>query len=137
MLVQQRPRPCETCKHTQQTCCSTPATHTAVTQNLRPAPCTRSLATCCRLVCPQIQFYNFEVGGFAENTGHFTQLIWRDSVRIGCAANLRCAYKTYICQYQAPGQQRAAVQPLGRYRGLVAVCWPCMPWCKHGKGSIA
>lgn len=109
--------PPATCKHIQQACCS-PQPPTQLSQHPGPAPRSRSLAGCCLLVCPQIQFYNFEVGGFAENTGHFTQLIWRDSVRIGCAANLRCAYKTYICQYQAPGQQWVAVQPLGQHRGL-------------------
>jgi hypothetical protein len=58
---------------------------------------------CCCLPL-QIQFYNFDYGQFATNTGHFTQLMWRDSVTIGCAANLRCAYKTYICQYTPGGE---------------------------------
>jgi hypothetical protein len=110
MLVQQQQHSTSTgvCKHTQQAHSSKPD-H----PQQQPLTCRPYIAfilttlpyniLCC---CPQIQFYNFEVGGFAENTGHFTQLIWRDSVRIGCAANLRCAYKTYICQYQVPGQQQ-------------------------------
>ncbi|KAK3401757.1 SCP-like extracellular protein [Sordaria brevicollis] len=30
--------------------------------------------------------YNFEDGKFSEETGHFTQLVWRDTKEMGCAA---------------------------------------------------
>ena len=26
--------------------------------------------------------YNFSYGGFAMNTGHFTQLVWRETVKV-------------------------------------------------------
>lgn len=61
-----------------------------------------------RLVA-QIQFYNFNAPGFAENTGHFTQLIWRDTAKIGCAANLRCSFRTWICQFTPAGRSRVVV----------------------------
>lgn len=51
----------------------------------------------------QIQFYNFNAPGFAENTGHMTQLIWAAAGKIGCAANLRCSFKTWICQFTPAG----------------------------------
>ncbi|WIA37933.1 hypothetical protein OEZ86_001310 [Tetradesmus obliquus] len=51
----------------------------------------------------EIQFYNFARPSFAENTGHFSALVWKDSQRIGCAANLRCRFKTWICQFTPPG----------------------------------
>lgn len=52
----------------------------------------------------QIQFYNFAAPGFAENTGHFSALVWKDTNRIGCAANLRCRFKTWICQFTPAGE---------------------------------
>ncbi|KAF6253115.1 CAP domain-containing protein [Scenedesmus sp. NREL 46B-D3] len=51
----------------------------------------------------EIKFYNFNRPSFAENTGHFTTMVWKDSNRIGCAANMRCRFKTWICQFTPPG----------------------------------
>jgi hypothetical protein len=31
-------------------------------------------------------------------------MVWKDSVTIGCAANLRCRFKTWICQFTPPGE---------------------------------
>ena len=33
----------------------------------------------------EIKLYNFKRASFAPETGHFTQLIWRDTKRVGCA----------------------------------------------------
>ena len=30
----------------------------------------------------EVKDYNFSYGGFAMNTGHFTQLVWRDTVKV-------------------------------------------------------
>jgi hypothetical protein len=57
----------------------------------------------------QIQFYNFNRPSFAENTGHFSAMVWKDSVTIGCAANLRCRFKTWICQFTPPGERGSAI----------------------------
>lgn len=35
--------------------------------------------------------YNFRKPGFAEETGHFTQLVWLATVEVGCAA-VNCGY---------------------------------------------
>src|SRR5205814_550772 len=29
--------------------------------------------------------YNFQNGGFSENTGHFTQLVWKNTTQVGCS----------------------------------------------------
>lgn len=51
----------------------------------------------------EVAAYNFASCGFSGATGHFTQLVWRDTVKVGCAVNKACAMPTYICQYSPPG----------------------------------
>jgi hypothetical protein len=34
------------------------------------------------------KLYDFNKPGFIDRTGHFTQVVWRDSNRIGCAWNV-------------------------------------------------
>ena len=29
-------------------------------------------------------FYNWNLPGFAEKTGHFTQLVWKETTQVGC-----------------------------------------------------
>lgn len=49
----------------------------------------------------EIKYYNFNDPGFNEKTGHFTQLVWKDSSRVGCAkVDCNNAWKQYtICEY--------------------------------------
>lgn len=56
----------------------------------------------------EVSAYDFNQGGFSGSTGHFTQLVWRDTSKVGCAVNKACSMPTYICQYSPPGtpQQR-------------------------------
>ena len=45
--------------------------------------------------------------GFSMATGHFTQLVWRDTSRVGCAMNTACpgAMSTmYACHYNPAGK---------------------------------
>jgi uncharacterized protein YkwD len=51
----------------------------------------------------EVQAYDFSKGGFSGSTGHFTQLVWKDTSKVGCAVNRACEMATYICQYAAPG----------------------------------
>lgn len=51
----------------------------------------------------EVKQYNFARQGFSAATGHFTQLVWKDTSRVGCAVNPNCSYRTYICQYSPPG----------------------------------
>ena len=45
--------------------------------------------------------YNYVNGGFSGATGHFTQMVWKSSVRLGCAVGAMC--KLYVCQYAPQG----------------------------------
>jgi len=41
--------------------------------------------------------------GFSMGTGHFTQVVWRSTKKLGCAAK-KCGQRTYFCcQYYPPG----------------------------------
>ena len=62
----------------------------------------------------EVKQYNFKNGGFSGATGHFTQLVWKGTTRIGCAAAQGKGsqwYETYVvCVYQAPGNMMGAFQ---------------------------
>lgn len=51
----------------------------------------------------EVNQYNFGSPGWSANTGHFTQLVWKDTTRVGCAYTTRCTWPTYICQYAPAG----------------------------------
>ncbi|TQV98132.1 hypothetical protein V2A60_006185 [Cordyceps javanica] len=47
--------------------------------------------------------FDFANGGPGQNTGHFTQLVWKDTNRMGCGwAQCRDWYHV-VCEYQNPG----------------------------------
>ncbi|CUS21130.1 LAQU0S02e06656g1_1 [Lachancea quebecensis] len=53
----------------------------------------------------EVRLYDFKSPGFAEDTGHFSQLVWVSSKRLGCA-RVDCGdyYGQYtICNYDPPG----------------------------------
>lgn len=53
----------------------------------------------------EISQYNYNAPGFSENTGHFTQVVWKGTSELGCAY-VTCdnAWRQYtICEYQEPG----------------------------------
>ena len=56
---------------------------------------------------PQIAQYNFAAPGWSASTGHFTQVVWRATLRVGCGVKRGCGWDTYVCQYSPPGEQRA------------------------------
>ncbi|GMI37087.1 hypothetical protein TeGR_g13245 [Tetraparma gracilis] len=45
--------------------------------------------------------YDFQDPGFAFGTGHFTQVVWKDTTSVGCAICEES--KIYVCQYDPPG----------------------------------
>ncbi|KAI8077226.1 CAP domain-containing protein [Gilbertella persicaria] len=53
----------------------------------------------------EVKNYNYKNGGFSSSTGHFTQVVWKSTTEIGCAAtycsNLKATY--YVCDYSPPG----------------------------------
>ncbi|KAF9928217.1 hypothetical protein FBU30_002560 [Linnemannia zychae] len=66
--------------------------------------------------------YNYGSGGFSSATGHFTQVVWKGSKRIGCAKKF-CSnnnWTLYICNYDPPGNVMGRFQenvspPNGNY----------------------
>jgi len=51
----------------------------------------------------EIAAYNFAAPGFGQKTGHFTQVVWRNSKQLGCAM-ASCGGKDYwVCRYSPPG----------------------------------
>lgn len=59
--------------------------------------------------------YDFDAGGFSMQTGHFTQLVWVGSRRLGCGrASCRGrGMDLWVCMYDPPGNMR------GEYAGNV------------------
>ncbi|KAH6893326.1 CAP domain-containing protein [Thelonectria olida] len=48
--------------------------------------------------------YNFKKGEFSEETGHFTQLVWKDTTTVGCGRRL-CGDRGWylVCEYWPRG----------------------------------
>lgn len=53
--------------------------------------------------------YNFDSGGFGEQTGHFTQLVWKNTRSTGCGRQ-DCGDKGWLlfCEYWPPGNVEGA-----------------------------
>ena len=52
----------------------------------------------------EIKAYDFNKPGFSSATGHFTQVIWKSSTRLGCAAAQAADKGIYVvCNYEPPG----------------------------------
>lgn len=53
----------------------------------------------------EVASYSYSNPGWSGATGHFTQLVWKDTTRVGCGYNARCAMATYVCQYAPAGER--------------------------------
>lgn len=52
----------------------------------------------------EIQHYNFNAAGFNSNTGHFTQVIWRNSKKLGIAKVRNNKGQIFVvANYDPPG----------------------------------
>jgi len=51
----------------------------------------------------EINNYNYNNPGFAMDTGHFTQIVWKGTKRLGCALGRGCDSKLWVCQYDPAG----------------------------------
>ncbi len=49
------------------------------------------------------KLYNFKSWGFSADTGHFTQVVWRDSIEIGCGAATCPEGDLLVCNYSPAG----------------------------------
>lgn len=47
--------------------------------------------------------YSFASGGFSMETGHFTQLVWVASERLGCGVTTCGGLDVWVCNYDPPG----------------------------------
>ena len=51
----------------------------------------------------EIDKYNFTNPGFSMETGHFTQVVWKSSQRIGCGISNNGSEFYGVAQYDPPG----------------------------------
>ena len=47
--------------------------------------------------------YDFRHGGFSMETGHFTQVVWKGTTRLGCAMRTCRGMDLWVCNYDSPG----------------------------------
>jgi hypothetical protein len=61
--------------------------------------------------------FDFRRGGFSGRTGHFTQLVWRETRELGCGTVTCDGLDVFVCNYDPPGNvdggYRANVLPPG------------------------
>ncbi len=62
----------------------------------------------------EISKYDFGSGGFSMETGHFTQVVWKGTTKIGCAKASCGETDVFVCNYDPPGNVE------GGYRDNVA-----------------
>ncbi|OAA70289.1 Allergen V5/Tpx-1-related protein [Cordyceps fumosorosea ARSEF 2679] len=51
--------------------------------------------------------FDFNNGGFDKSTGHFTQLVWKDTSRMGCAWADCSSWYNIVCEYERAGNIRS------------------------------
>lgn len=49
------------------------------------------------------EHYDFRRPGFSMRTGHFTQVVWKDSLAVGCARVTCGRQDTWVCNYDPAG----------------------------------
>ncbi|CAO3587763.1 unnamed protein product [Absidia cylindrospora] len=51
----------------------------------------------------EVKMYDYSNPGFAGSTGHFTQVVWVGTTKIGCGFTECGGRKIYSCNYKKPG----------------------------------
>jgi hypothetical protein len=51
----------------------------------------------------EVDDYDFKKGGFSMKTGHFTQLVWKGTQRLGCGKATCRGLDLWVCNYDPPG----------------------------------
>ncbi|XP_040077218.1 Golgi-associated plant pathogenesis-related protein 1-like [Ixodes scapularis] len=59
----------------------------------------------------EIEYYDFNYGGFSGATGHFTQVVWKNSTKLGCGWARSYSDNIYVvCNYDPPGNYMGKFQ---------------------------
>jgi uncharacterized protein YkwD len=66
----------------------------------------------------EVKLYKFPNGGFSMQTGHFTQVVWRQTTQIGCGVATCNGMDIYVCEYDPAGN----VDTMYRQNVLPAGC---------------
>jgi uncharacterized protein YkwD len=70
-----------------------------------------------RMWYDEVAHYRFPNGGFSAQTGHFTQVVWRGTARVGCGRSQCKGMDIWVCEYDPAGnwegQYRENVLPTG------------------------
>jgi hypothetical protein len=48
--------------------------------------------------------YDWSNPRYQPGTGHFSQIVWKSSSKVGCAVSKACEYKTFVCNYNPAGK---------------------------------
>jgi hypothetical protein len=52
----------------------------------------------------EVSAYDYSKPGYSMNTGHFTQVVWKDTTAVGCAlAECPGGFNLYACEYEPAG----------------------------------
>lgn len=52
----------------------------------------------------EVKDYNYNNPGFSSQTGHFTQVVWKNSTKLGCGKATSVDGKVFVvCNYDPPG----------------------------------
>ncbi len=59
----------------------------------------------------EIARYSTARPGFSAATGHFTQVVWRGSARLGCGSARCGGLELWVCNYDPPGNVTGQFEP--------------------------
>ena len=80
-------------------------------ENIAAATAPLDPARAVELWYQEIKDYDFKKGTFSMKTGHFTQVVWVGSRRIGCGTATCKGLQLRVCNYDPPGNMQGAYKP--------------------------